>query len=87
MKNIEEIKNEVAVKHGFDEWDIYSFNRSNGTNIDAMVNEVAIEHSKQCCDEQIKSCSNEVKYACSHCGFEHKDSENVINTPNVVTLK
>lgn len=98
MKTIEEIKKDVAVGHGFDEWNIYDFNRANGSNIDLMVREIAIEYAKQRCDEQIQDCyiNAEVKTICESV-FDNNEGgyfdiykvvvceESILNTPNVVT--
>jgi len=82
MIYLEEIKDKVAKDKGYKNWSWMPFNERN-YNFD----EVATEYSKQCCDEQIKACAENVNYSCEHCGFEHKDSEKILNTPNVVTTK
>lgn len=59
MKNLEVIKNEVAVKNRYGKWDdIMFYHNGGGSSLSAeklsnMVNEVAEEYAKQCCDEQI----------------------------------
>ena len=56
MKTIEEIKNEVAVKHGYKNWHDADLCTSYDQS-DALVTEAMQEYAKQCCDEQIKACA------------------------------
>lgn len=67
--DLEEIKNQVAVKHGYKDWnmimEIYNFPVPNKTNeryskdcevLNLYVTEAMQEYAKQCCYEQIKAC-------------------------------
>lgn len=55
MKTIEEIKNEVAQRHGFDAWDLYEFDRQNGCKINILIDECMQEHAKQVAEAQRQS--------------------------------
>lgn len=71
--DLEEIKNQVAVKYGYKDWEWFPF-EERGRRVD----EVATEYAKQCCDEQIKACAE---------GIENLEypKEHVLSTSNVVT--
>lgn len=97
MKTIEEIKNEVAVKHGYKDWlelcHHYQYVEFSHNEFNGYLNEVATEYAKQCCDEQIKECCNnasikqENEYIDSLIGYaivSRIDEDSILNTPNVV---
>jgi len=61
MKSIEEIKNEIAIKRGYD-----SFYHCAGVigdihDLDLVINDVAIEYAKQMCIEQRELCASHAK--------------------------
>ena len=82
MIDLEKIKNEVAVKHGYNMWlDILGvFSTSTDISYLQLIeleNQVATEYARQMCHNQIISCANEVI-------DEDYFYEVVLNTPNVV---
>lgn len=83
MKTIEEIKNEVALKHGYDNWpDLICQMLHVGWRMTAFLkyeNEAIQEYAKQCCDEQIKACAE--KYDNSNDELDYYQV--IISTPNV----
>lgn len=75
MKTIEEIKNEIAVKHGYKDYN-HAYMNMRSIAISEFIDEVAEQYAKQRCDEQIDKC------------FEFSGNQPFIrNTPNVVTTK
>jgi len=83
MIDLEKIKNEVAVKHGYNMWlDILGI-FSTSTDISylqliELENEVATEYARQMCDEQIHACSIAVN-------SERLMAQRLVqSTPNVV---
>jgi len=91
MKTIEEIKNEVAVKHGCTNWIILVRKVNCGisyTDFINIENEVATKYAKQCCDEQIKACAENVAIRDEELNPSYELAEfSILNTPNVVTTK
>jgi len=91
--NLEQIKNEVAVKHGFENFEqiidcIYVNSNGAGSIMEDIIDEVAAEHARQMCDEQIKACAKNADAGYDHieeCPFV--DTQSILNTPNVVTTK
>lgn len=85
MKNLEEIKNEVAVKFGYVNWmkcvDSPSFKYS------FYIDEVMQEYAKQCCDEQKKIIAEKILIECKSKLLGDELYKQISNTPNVVTTK
>lgn len=70
MKTIEKIKNQVAVKNGFESWSEISLYE---------VCDYFDEVIKQCCDEQKIACA-----ASATANFNAEvDKESILSTPNV----
>ena len=86
MKTIEEIKNEVAVKHGYKDWRDADLCTSYDQS-DALVSEAMQEYAKQRCDEQILQCAEVLKKGTPNKLMNGNLKEYVIQTPNVVTTK
>lgn len=92
MKNLEEIKEGVAIKHGFKNW--FSLTNHCWQNLQFKrlhdcEDEVAEEYAKQCCDEQIKACAEKAQdeATSSYAGEIIVEVDSILNTPNVVTKK
>ena len=98
MKKIEEIKNEVAVKHGYKDWHDADLCTSYDQS-DALVSEAMQEYAKQRCDEdqsRNKELIETLEFALKAIKAVNsfgasaaiiKRIESVLNTPNVVTTK
>jgi len=87
MIDLEKIKNEVAVKHGYKSFQklLYSFYKDSDTislEVQKVVNEVATEYARQMCDEQINVCAQE--YVKPYEGMQRERVLVILNTPNVV---
>jgi len=82
--NLEQIKNQVAKKHGFKAWKdvgvIYRY---------IYTDEIAEYYAQQCCDEQIKACCENAKIHedwnadYTQCNY-YVDEDSILSTPNVV---
>ena len=57
MKTLEEIKDEVAIKHGFDDWK-QTMHRTGRPFLIEMMEEVAHKHAKQMCEHQKQICND-----------------------------
>lgn len=90
MKNLEEIKLQIAVENGFKNW----FSATNHCWQNLMFQRVheledlaMREYAKQCCDEQIKACAEKAQdeATSSYAGEIIVEVDSILNTPNVVT--
>jgi len=87
MKSLEEIKNEVAVKHGYKDWHDADLCTSYDQS-DALVSEAMQEYAKQLCDEQIIACAEQFVDTTMDMNIPYGEiRDNILNTPNVVTTK
>lgn len=89
MKLIEEIKNSVAVKYGFENFNRFANNCIDIDLFNDIINEVAEQYAKQCCDEQIKACSESATANVVYDSFDGTydavvSKKSIVNTPNVV---
>lgn len=100
MKTIEEIKNEVSVKHGYESFYFMLLHmyagESKPIDVSDIISEAMQEYAKQCCEEQKNACAEnaEIK-TISECVVNSDegyfdgyrvivDKESILNTPNVV---
>lgn len=56
MKPLEEIKNQVAVKHGYSDWEHILFNERW-----KFTDEVAEEYARQCCESKLRRVVSSLK--------------------------
>lgn len=92
MKNIEEIKNEVAVKHGYVDFKHIKgcilLGKIDPSFVEYILNEIAEEYAKQCCQTQIVNCTINLNVDYPKGTEKYSDAVNsILNTPNVVTTK
>lgn len=85
MVDLQKIKDEVAVKHGYSHWlDFISTMLTEGWSTKKLLkleNEAMHEHSKQCCQLQIEACAENVLHTTSDVPTEFIES--ILNTKNV----
>lgn len=92
MKKIQEIREQVAKKHGFNMWlDILGV-FANSTQISylqiiELENEVSAEYARQCCDEQKIECSKSLVGGMVYREYINDVKASILNTPNVVKTK
>lgn len=82
MKSIEEIKNQVAVRHGFKKWSHIPMVKKG-----LYIDEVAYEYAKQCCQTQIVKCTINLNVDYLKRTEKYSDAVNsILNTPNVADI-
>lgn len=80
--DIEEIKNKIAERNGYGKY----FGALSLDNQCILLDEVAEEYAKQCCDLQIKACAEKIMLSniINDRSLKHTpESKAILSTPNV----
>lgn len=88
MKTLEQIKNDISIKHGYANYISFLFSCKCDKDLDAVINEIAIESQKQAlqnASENVKTkLKDNVHELSMNDDWSEIDNESITNENNII---